>query len=119
MRKILFILFVFNLSSCAELQGVIDQLPQGGGITNLEIGSGLREALDFGIDKQVTKLTQKGGFYNNALVKIVMPQELQKVDKALRDIGLGKLADQGIRALNRAADSYFRIGCKRHYFCRC
>jgi hypothetical protein len=104
MRKILFILFVFNLSSCAELQGVIDQLPQGGGITNLEIGSGLREALDFGIDKQVTKLTQKGGFYNNALVKIVMPQELQKVDKALRDIGLGKLADQGIRALNRAAE---------------
>lgn len=103
-RKLIVVFVLLNITSCAELQGVINQLPQGGGITNLEIGSGLREALDFGIDKQVTKLTQKDGFYKNELVKIVMPQELQKVDKALRDIGLSALADQGLQALNRAAE---------------
>ncbi len=103
-RKLIVLFVLLNITSCAELQGVINQLPQGGGITNLEIGSGLREALDFGIDKQVTKLTQKDGFYKNELVKIVMPQELQKVDKALRDIGLSVLADQGLQALNRAAE---------------
>ncbi|GAL67799.1 hypothetical protein JCM19301_1583 [Jejuia pallidilutea] len=86
------------------MQGVIDQLPQGGAVTNAEIASGLRQALDFGIDKQVTKLTQEDGFYKNELVKILLPEELRKVDKALRDIGLGKLADEGVKALNRAAE---------------
>lgn len=90
--------------ACAELQGVIDQLPQGGVVTNTEIASGLRQALDFGIDKQVTKLTQKDGFYKNELVKILLPEELRKVDKALRDIGLSKLADEGLKVLNRAAE---------------
>src|SRR5690606_21750630 len=56
------------------------------------------------IEKQVTKLTQTDGFYKNQLVKILLPSELQKVDKGLRDIGLGNLADEGIKALNRAAE---------------
>jgi hypothetical protein len=86
------------------LQGVIDQLPQSGVLTNAEIGSGLKEALDFGIDKQVTKLTQKDGFFKNDLVKILLPEDLQKVDKALRNIGLTKLADEGLKVLNRAAE---------------
>ncbi|PQV47909.1 uncharacterized protein DUF4197 [Jejuia pallidilutea] len=103
-RKFIVAILVFNATACAELQGVIDQLPQGGAVTNAEIASGLRQALDFGIDKQVTKLTQEDGFYKNELVKILLPEELRKVDKALRDIGLGKLADEGVKALNRAAE---------------
>lgn len=105
MKRILsFIFLIFTLSSCAELQDVVNQLPQGGVLTQTEIGSGLRQALDFGVDKQVQKLTLKDGFYKNQLVKILLPQELQKVDKALRDIGLGSLADDGIKVLNRAAE---------------
>jgi hypothetical protein len=103
-RKILAFLLIFNFTACAELQQVVNQLPQGGTIGNTEIASGLRQALDFGIDKQVTKLTQEDGFFKNDLVKILLPQELQKVDKALRDIGLGKLADEGLKVLNRAAE---------------
>ncbi|WP_242087476.1 DUF4197 domain-containing protein [Aestuariivivens sediminis] len=102
-RIALTFLFVFNLSSCAELQQVVNQLPQGG-VSQTEIAAGLRQALDFGIDKQVTKLTQTDGFYKNELVKILLPEELHKVDKALRDIGLGKLADEGLKLLNRAAE---------------
>lgn len=105
MKKIVLVLVtLFTLHSCAELQGVVDSLPQGGVLSNTEIAAGLRQALDFGIDKQVTKLTQTDGFYRNELVKILLPAELQKVDKGLRDIGLGSLADEGIKALNRAAE---------------
>lgn len=104
-RKIVALLIVLNLTACAELQQVVDSLPQGGGVlSNADIGSGLRQALDQGIDKQVTKLTQTDGFFKNDLVKILLPEELQKVDKGLRDIGLGNLADEGLKVLNRAAE---------------
>ncbi|WP_111683458.1 DUF4197 domain-containing protein [Winogradskyella tangerina] len=103
-KRILSILIVISLCSCAELQNVINDLPQGGGLSNADMAAGLRQALDFGIDKQVTKLTQKDGFYKNELVKILLPEELKNVDKALRKIGLSSLADEGIKALNRAAE---------------
>jgi hypothetical protein len=105
-RKFLLIVLILNLTACAELQQVVNQLPQGGGvITNTDIAAGLRQALDFGIEKQVSKLTQTDGFYKNELVKILLPDELQKVDKALRDIGLSSLADEGLKVLNRAAEN--------------
>jgi len=106
MKKVWIALFtIFTLTSCAELQGVVDSLPQGGTVlSNADIAAGLRQALDFGIDKQVSKLTQTDGFYRNELVKILLPAELQKVDNGLRDIGLGNLADEGLKALNRAAE---------------
>lgn len=103
-KRIFALLIVFNLTACAELQNVINDLPQGGGLSNADMAAGLRQALDFGIDKQVTKLTQTDGFYKNELVKILLPEELQKVDNALRTVGLGNLADSGIKALNRAAE---------------
>ena len=104
MKRFLILFLVFNLTACAELQQVINQLPQGGGLSNADIASGLRQALDFGIDKQVSKLTAKDGFFKNDLVKILLPDELKKVDKTLRDIGLSKLADEGLKILNRAAE---------------
>jgi len=105
MRKIILILVIFQLTACAELQQVVNTFPQGNiGLSNADIAAGLRQALDNGIDKQVSKLTKTDGFYRNELVKILLPQELQKVDKTLRDIGLGNLADEGLRVLNRAAE---------------
>lgn len=104
MKKIIAIFVLFSLISCTELQGVLDSLPTDTGISDQMIGNGLKQALDFGIDKQVKKLTSKDGFYKNQLVKIALPAELQKVDKTLRSIGLGKLADEGVKALNRAAE---------------
>ena len=102
LKIISFIVLLFA-SSCAELQQVVNQVPQGT-ISNADIASGLRQALDIGIDKQVSKLTLKDGFYRNELVKILLPEELQKVDKALRNIGLNNLADEGLKVLNRAAE---------------
>tara|TARA_R110000868_G_scaffold2277_5_gene17011 strand:- start:9020 stop:9721 length:702 start_codon:yes stop_codon:yes gene_type:complete len=104
MKKLLLTVVLFQFMGCSELQQVVNQLPQGGTIGNEEIASGLREALTMGIDKQVSKLTQTDGFFNNQLVKIMLPEELQKVDKTLRDIGLSNLADEGLKILNRAAE---------------
>lgn len=64
----------------------------------------LKEALDNGISKQVVKLTAQDGFYKNELVKILLPEEAQKIDKTLRSVGMGKIADQGLLVLNRAAE---------------
>ncbi len=105
MKKIYLLVLLPIFLGCAELQDIANQMPGGGyGVTNAEIGSGLRQALDQGIDKQVTKLTQENGFFDNELVRIGLPPELQKVDKTLRDFGLNSLADEGLRVLNRAAE---------------
>lgn len=101
-KSIIGIILFFQVTSCAELQQVIESLPDEG-LSNAQIASGLKEALDKGIDKEVTKLMEPDGFYKDQTVKILLPQELQKVDKALRDIGLSQLADQGLLLLNRAA----------------
>lgn len=105
-KRIFALLIIFNLTACAELQQVVDSLPQGTSdvIGNADIAAGLREALDAGIEKQVSKLTAEDGFFKNELVKIVLPEELQKVDSALRKIGLSSLADEGLKVLNRAAE---------------
>lgn len=100
---ILAFMFLFSLSGCAEIQQVINKLPQTQGL-GLDISDGLKEALYNGISKQVTKLTAVDGFYRNEAVKIVLPEELRKVDSGLRRIGMGSLADEGLKVLNRAAE---------------
>lgn len=105
MKKLLLLFAIFSLASCAELQQVVNQLPQSGAVlSNQEIANGLTAALNQGVQKQVSKLTLKDGYYKNELVKILLPEELQKVDNTLRKIGLGNLADQGLKAINRAAE---------------
>jgi hypothetical protein len=104
MKKYLLVLAVFSLSSCAELQQIATQYPTIGAANNINIASGLKEALNNGITKQVTKLTATDGFYTNAAVKILLPEELRKVDAGLRAIGLSSLADEGLKVLNRAAE---------------
>ncbi len=103
-KKIFSFILIFQFLACGELQDIVNQLPQSTTIGNTEIANGLKETLNLGITKQVAKLTQEDGFFKNELVKILLPEELQKVDKTLRDIGLSNLADQGLKILNRAAE---------------
>ena len=115
MKNIFLSLSFLLLMGCTEeLQKLADNIPEGtlnnlpslqnNSLSNDYIASGLREALDKGINTQVTKLTQKDGFFKNELVKILLPDELKKVDSGLRSIGLGSLADRGLEVLNRAAE---------------
>lgn len=104
MKKLLCLILIFSLSSCAELQQIATQIPSTYGVTDSEINSGLKQALQFGIDKEVTSLATEDGFFKNELVRISLPPELQKVDRTLRDVGLDNLADEGLKVLNRAAE---------------
>lgn len=104
MKKLIALAGIFIFTSCSELQQIASQLPSEYGVTDAEISSGLRQALEFGVEKEVTKLAEDDGFFKNELVRIVLPPELQKVDKTLRDVGLDALADEGLRVLNRAAE---------------
>ena len=108
MKKIYVILAIFLMTGCAEMQQVLttvasDYVSGNTGGSSINIAGGLKEALNNGIAKQVTLLTRTDGFYNNSLVRISIPDELKVVEQALRNIGLGSLADKGIKALNTAA----------------
>lgn len=75
-----------------------------GSLTSTQISSGLKQALSLGVTEGVTKLGVTDGFLKNEAVKILMPEKLRKIDTTLRSVGLGSLADQGVKLLNRAAE---------------
>lgn len=106
MKKIAFItILLVTFTSQSQLKNILKKTNKATTALSTDaISSGLKEALNNGINKQVVKLTAKDGFFGNQLVKITLPEELAKVDKTLRKIGLGSMADEGILALNRAAE---------------
>lgn len=94
--------------SCDTARQVLDAygstLPGGGGLSNNEIVAGLKEALSVGTQKSSNQLSAVDGFFKNAAIKILMPEEAKKVESKLRSVGLGKVVDQAILSLNRAAE---------------
>jgi hypothetical protein len=75
-----------------------------GSLSSDEIVSGLKEALSLGAQKSGDKLSVADGFFKDAVVKILMPPEAVKVESKLRMIGMGKLVDDAILSMNRAAE---------------
>ena len=75
-----------------------------GSLTSTQISSGLKEALNLGVKEGVQKLGVTDGFLKNEAVKILMPEKLRKIETTLRGLGMGSLADQGVKLLNRAAE---------------
>ncbi|MBS1948116.1 MAG: DUF4197 domain-containing protein [Bacteroidetes bacterium] len=76
----------------------------GSGLSNDEIINGLKEALSLGAQKSAGRLSVVDGFFKDAVVKILLPPEAQKVERALRNIGMGNLVDDAILRMNRAAE---------------
>ena len=74
------------------------------GLSTDEIANGLKEALKVGAEKGTTKLSAVDGFFKDAAIKILMPEEAQKAEQKLRSIGLGKQVDNAILTMNRAAE---------------
>jgi hypothetical protein len=74
------------------------------GLTNSEIVNGLKEALEKGAVKSGDKLSAVNGYFANAALKILMPDEAKKVESTLRSMGMGKLVDDAILSMNRAAE---------------
>jgi len=74
------------------------------GLSSDEIISGLKQALTLGAQKSADKLSAADGFFKDAAVKVLMPPQAQNVEKTLRNLGMGKLVDDAILSMNRAAE---------------
>ena len=74
------------------------------GLSTGEIISGLKEALSLGAQKSGDKLSATDGFFKDAAVKILLPEEVQKVEKKMRMLGMGKLVDNAVLSMNRGAE---------------
>lgn len=74
------------------------------GLSANTIASGLKEALEVGTKKGAEKLSSADGFFKDAAIKILMPDEAKKVEDKLRGIGLGEQVDNAILSMNRAAE---------------
>lgn len=70
-----------------------------------DINAGLKEALTRGAEAAVAQLGQPDGFFGNATLKIPLPPSLQKAEKAMRMVGMGKQADELVLSMNRAAEA--------------
>jgi uncharacterized protein DUF4197 len=74
-------------------------------LSNTEASNGLKEALIQGAGKAVSKLGAVNGFLANDKVKIPLPESLQKAEKTMRMLGMGKQADELVLKMNRAAEA--------------
>jgi len=112
MKPTLLILILWCLISSVsaqQLKSLINKAKQNTGIlakdiSQPDINAGLKEALANGVQKGITQLSAENGFFGNSLYKVVIPPDAQKVEKALRGIGLGAKVDEAILSMNRGAE---------------
>ena len=68
------------------------------------VTAGLKEALRVGSERTVATTSKVDGFWGNALIRILMPEEFEGAANTLRTIGFGKQVDQFELSMNRAAE---------------
>jgi hypothetical protein len=118
-KAILFLFLLFSISTFAQQEatkkdaglfkkagGILNKVKGGSGSTlsNDEIIAGLKEALSVGANNSSQKLAAVDGFFANAAIKVLMPEEAKKVESTLRSAGMGSMVDKAILSMNRAAE---------------
>jgi hypothetical protein len=109
-KLVLPLLLLTSVASFAQSGGLLKKAGnllnkgKGGSLSNEDIVAGLKEALSVGAQNSASKLSSVDGFFANAAIKVLMPPEAQKVEKTLRSAGMGKLVDDAILSMNRAAE---------------
>ena len=92
------------LAGCAEMMTVLQSagtLP----LTESEVISGLKEALTLGAKNAATKLAAENGYFGDAAIKILLPDEAKTiVDNISKIPGGDKLVQNAILSINRAAE---------------
>ncbi len=90
--------------------GLLDNLMKGVGAPSEQgpddstIVSGLKEALSIGTDNAVKNVSRIDGYFGNEMIKILMPEKIQKVAEVLRKVGYQKEVDDFVLSMNRAAE---------------
>ena len=75
-----------------------------GKLSNEDIINGLKEALSTGATNSTKILNNPDGYFANAAIKILMPEEAKKVESTLRNFGMSSVVDKAILSMNRAAE---------------
>jgi hypothetical protein len=65
----------------------------------------LRDLLSQGSVRAVALLGRTDGYFANPRVRIPLPENLQRIERSLRSLGQGGLADEFVLSMNRAAES--------------
>jgi hypothetical protein len=94
-----------SMPSLSGLKGGTASSSLGAGLSDSQIGSGLKDALSVGTQKAVKLVSAPGGYLDNAAIKILLPKNLQPVEKVLRGAGQGERIDGFIASMNHAAES--------------
>lgn len=102
MRK----LWITHLCAAVVLLGIlaIGFAQSKTNLTSTQAANGLKEALSRGIAAAVTETGKPGGYENNPLIKIVVPDRLKWAEKGLRTIGMGATVDKFEHSMNAAAE---------------
>ncbi len=97
----------------AQLDELLKQLPPLPGGTRgsvpsslgeVKIGEGLKQALQIGTENAVKLTGRLDGYFKNAAIKILMPDRLKTLERALRAVGYDRQVDEFVLKMNRAAE---------------
>ncbi len=100
---------IISLTACTELANIggsiLEGMSGGSQVTSGQAALGLKEALSNGVTKGANMVSMKDGFFKNQAIKILFPQQFDKIQNALAKIPGGKLlTDNLVEKLNRAAE---------------
>jgi len=102
---VMLMLLLLISGSCATVQALLSKVvPATQELDEETIIAGLKEALAVGTKAAVNIVSAKDGYFTNSAIKIVVPEDMQDVEKKLRQIGLGDKVDEFIRTMNQAAE---------------
>jgi hypothetical protein len=111
MKKVSFVVVLLLVSfGTVGYAGFFDAVKEGVGLapkSSLDDGtivSGLKEALSVGTENAVKSVSQVDGYFGNAIIKILMPEEIQKVADVLKKVGYQQQVDDFVLSMNRAAE---------------
>ncbi|MEQ8705245.1 MAG: DUF4197 domain-containing protein [Phaeodactylibacter sp.] len=107
-RLTVFLLGASLLVGCTtqQIQSTLETLANAGegGLTNEEIGKGLKQALEFGISEGAQRLSQKDGYFKSPY-KILLPAEAREVTDRLQNIpGFREVEAVILEKINRGAE---------------
>lgn len=109
MRKFQWILaLILTGCSAAQINQALEDAGKALGgekpLTTAEVAEGLKEALVKGISTGADLVSVTDGYFKNPQIKIPFPEDVKKVEDALRKIGLGGQVDKFVMTLNRGAE---------------
>lgn len=102
-----FVLLCTSAVSFAQLDQVTKGLGLGkqSELSDSKVASGLKEALQIGADNAVKLTGKTDGYFGNQAIKILLPKNLQPLQKGLGAIGYQPKIDAFVLSMNRAAEA--------------